>query len=206
MNGPNTTTARALARFALVAAAAAAAASLWAHNRPEQGLLLDAQTWKEEVRTAQTGPWPADGWYRLVAGDQGMEVRRVKPADRGTVPDDALFFRLKGTTLKTGMRPSQRQLEILHRDLAPGMANRFSLQVAEVDASVRYAISYGGHDYTYIVGPAGASTSVRSVADIDGDGRPDFVVDVAGLSTYLLLSSKAQPGFNLPTAEMPADL
>jgi len=205
MNGP-TTTPRALARFALVAAAAAAAASLWAHNRPEQGLLLDAQTWREEVTTAQTGPWPTDGWYRLVASDQGVDVRRVKPADRGTVPADAMFFRMKGTTLKTGMHPSQRQLEILHRDLAPRMANRFSLQVAEVDASVRYDISYGGHSYTYVMGPRGTSTSVRGVADIDGDGRPDFVVDVEGLATYVLLSSKAQPGFNLPTAEMPAEL
>lgn len=56
-----TTTTRALARFALVATAAVAAASLWAGSRPEQGLLLDAQTWQEEVTTASTGPWPADG-------------------------------------------------------------------------------------------------------------------------------------------------
>ena len=200
----NPTTSRALARYALVAAAAAAAASLWAQNRPEQGLMLDAQTWSEEVAVASTGPWPADGWYRLVASDDGVEVRSVKPTDRGAVPQDALFFRLKGMTLKTGTRPSQSQLEILHRANAPTPAGRFSLQVAEVDASVRYEIGYGGHSYTYVVGPAGASTSVRAVADIDGDGRPDFLVDVNGLATYLLLSSKAQPGLNLPTAEMPA--
>ena len=200
----NPTTSRALARYALVAAAAAAAASLWAQNRPEQGLMLDAQTWSEEVAVASTGPWPADGWYRLVASDDGVEVRSVKPTDRGAVPQDALFFRLKGMTLKTGTRPSQSQLEILHRANAPTPAGRFSLQVAEVDASVRYEIGYGGHSYTYVVGPAGASTRVRAVADIDGDGRPDFLVDVNGLATYLLLSSRAQPGLNLPTAEMPA--
>lgn len=199
-----TTTRSALARFALVAAAAAAAASVWAQNRPEQGLMLDAQTWREEVAAASTGPWPADGWYRIVAGEQGVEVRNVKPDDRGAVPEDALFFRLKGTTLKTGVRPSQSQLEILHRANAPTPRGRFSLEVAEVDASVRYEIGYGGHSYSYVVGPAGASTSVRAVADLDGDGRPDFLVDVNGLATYLLLSSKAQPGLNLPTAEMPA--
>src|SRR3954447_10751920 len=204
MNRP--TTRSALARFALVAVAAAAAASLWAQNRPEQGLMLDAQTWREEVAAAPAGSWPADGWYRIVAGEQGVDVRSVKPADRVAGPRDALFFRLKGTTLKTGVRPSQRELEILRRDNAPTPGGRFSLQVAEVDASVQYEISYGGRTYTYIVGPARSSTSVRAVADIDGDGRPDFLVDVEGLATYLLLSSNAQPGLNLPTAEMPSNL
>lgn len=199
------TTRRAVARFTLAVAAAAAAASLWAANRPEQGLLIDAQTWQEEIATAATGPWPAKGWYRIVAREQGVEVRSVKPTDRDAVPADAVFFRLKGTTLKTGMRPSQRQLEVLHRAHSASLAGRFSLQVAEVDAGVRYQVTYGGHDYSYLVGPKGSSTSVRAVADLDGDGEPDFLVDVDGLATYLLLSSKAQPGLNLPTAEMPFD-
>lgn len=198
-------TRRALARFALAVAAAAAAASLWAANRPEQGLLLDAQTWHDEVQTAETGPWPATDWYRIVAREDGVEVRSVKPTDRDAVPADALFFRLKGTTLKTGVRPSQRQLEILHRANGASVAGRFSLQVAEVDAGVRYQVTYGGRDYDYLVGPKGSSTSVRAVADLDGDGKPDFLVDVEGLATYLLLSSKAQPGLNLPTAEVPFD-
>lgn len=201
---------RALARFALVAAAGIAAASLWAQNRPEQGLLLDAQTWQEEVASASSGPWPAEGWYRLVAQDQGIEVRAVRPADRQPIPADALFFRLKGVALKTGQRASQRHLEVLRpptlgRDHDASLAGRFSLQVEEVDAGVQYAIGYGGRTYTYLLGPQGASTSVRAVADLDGDGRPDFLVDVEGLATYLLLSTQARPGPNLPTAEMPFD-
>jgi hypothetical protein len=207
MNSPST--ARALARFALVTAAAIAAASVWAQNRPEQGLLLDAQTWQEEVVTASTGPWPANGWYRLVPTAQGVEVAAVKPTDRQAVPADAMFFRLPGTTLKTGVRTSYRDMEVLRpprigRDHELSLGKRFTLRVEEVDASVRYEIGYGPHTYTYVVGPAGASTSVRAVADLDGDSRPDFVIDVEGLATYLLLSTRARPGLNLPTGEMPA--
>ena len=201
----NLSTRRALARFALVAAASVAAASLWAQNRPEQGLLLDSLTWREEVVTASTGPWPGRGWYRLIAGEDGVEVKSVRPGDRDTIPADAVFFRLPGTTLKTGVRASYRHLEVLQpRDHALSLGRRFTLQVEEVDAGVQYAIGYAGHTYRYVLGPRGSTTSIRAVADMDGDGRPDFLVDVEGLATYLLLSTNAQPGLNLPTAEMPA--
>jgi hypothetical protein len=200
---------RALARFTLVAAASIAAASLWAQNRPEQGLLLDAQTWQEEVITASTGPWPAEGWYRLVPLERGVEVQRVKPTELQPIPTDALFFRLPGTTLKTGVRDSYRHLEVLHqprlgREHELSLGKRFSLRVEEVDAGIQYAIGYGGQTYTYLLAPIGAQTSITDVADLDGDSRPDFLVEVADHATYLLLSTKAQPGANLPTAELPA--
>jgi hypothetical protein len=204
------TTFRALARFALAAGACAAAAALWAGNRPEQGLLLDAQTWQDEVVTASTGPWPENGWYRLVVQDKGVDVRAVKPGERGMQPADALFFRMKDTELTPGLRPSYRHLEVLetprlgrHHELAMG-GMRFSLRVEEVAAGVQYAVGYGGQTYTYLLGPQGARTSVRAVADLDGDRRPDFLVEVEDQATFLLLSTRAQPGPNLPTAELPA--
>lgn len=202
-------TTRALVRFALVAAAGVAAASIWAQGRPEQGLMLDAETWNEEVVTASTGPWPEDGWYRLVPTEQGVDVRAVRPSERATLPADALFFRLPGTTLKTGLRRSYRDLEVMHQrlgrdhELSLG-AMRFSIRVEEVPAGVRYAIGYGGRSYSYVLGPQGSQTSVRAVADLDGDAKPDFVVDVHDQATFLLLSTHAQPGANLPTAELPA--
>jgi hypothetical protein len=203
-------TARALARFALVAAAGIAAASLWAASRPEQGLLLDAQTWQEEVTTASTGPWPQEGWYRLVPREEGVEVRSVKPTEVDSVPADALFFRLPGTTLKTGLRASYRHLEVLAQpqlgrdhELKMGRT-RFSIRVEETRAGIEYAIGYGGATYSYVLAPAGASTAVLAVADLDGDTRPDFLVEVEGDTIYLLLSTQARPGPNLPTAELPA--
>jgi hypothetical protein len=197
----NDNTRRALARFALVTAAAIAAAGVWASNRPEQGLLLDAQTWRDEVLTATTEPWPADGWYRLVAQDDGVDVRAVRPTARQAIPADAVYFRLRGTTLKTGLRTSEQGQEQWGQP-QPG---RYSLHVDEVDAGVQYAIGYGGHTYTYLVGPRGVQTRVAAVADLDGDHQPDFLVHVCDRAVYLLLSSRAEPGANLPTAELPAD-
>lgn len=191
---------RALVRFALVAATAGAAAAVWSANRPEQGLLVDAETWTEEVASASTGPWPAEGWYRLLPREGGVEVRAVAPADRDAAPAQALFFRLRGTTLKTGWRAGQAGREQVGEP-RPG---RYSLRVEEVDAGVQYAIGYGGRTYTYLLGPRGSQTAVTAVADLDGDGRPDFLVDVEGQEMVLLLSGQAQPGANLPTAELQA--
>jgi len=200
----NSATARGLVRLALVTAAALAAATLWAHNRPEQGLLLDAQTWNDEVLAASSEPWPEDGWYRLVASARGVDVRSVRPGERARSPADALFFRLPGTALRQGVHASYLDDEVLQPVAGRGpAAGRFSLRVEQADAGVQYAIGYAGHRYTYLLGPRGASTSVRAVADLDGDARPDFVVDTDD-STFLLLSSRAQPGLNLPTAELPA--
>lgn len=205
-----TTTTRALARFALVAAAAVAAASLWAGSRPEQGLLLDAQTWQEEVATASTGPWPADGWYRLVAREEGVDVRAVKPTEASGGPADALFFRLPGTVLKTGLRASYRHMEVLaqprigrEHQMALG-ATRFSIVVDETPVGIEYSIGYGGQTYNYVLAPVGATTSVSAVADLDGDSKPDFLIEVEDNTTLLLLSTQARPGPNLPTAELPA--
>jgi hypothetical protein len=210
MTSRNPTPFRAFARFALAAGACAAAAALWAGTRPEQGLLLDAQSWQDEVVAGSTGAWPEEGWYRLVVQDKGVDVRAVKPGERGMQSADALFFRMKGALLKTGLRSSYRHLEVLetprlgrHHELAMG-GMRFSLRVEEIAAGVQYAIGYEGKTYTYLLAPQGASTSVRAVADLDGDGRPDFLVDVAEQSTFLLLSTQAMPGPNLPTAELPA--
>jgi hypothetical protein len=194
-------TIQALARFALVVAAAVAATALWAQSRPEQGLLLDAQSWQAEViAPTDSRPWPVDGWYRLLKQDDGVDVSAVTPTQRQAIPAEAMYFRLPGITLKTGLRSSQRDLEQWGK-AGPG---RFSIRVEEVDAGVQYAIGYDGQTYNYVLGPRGAQTSVDAVADLDGDGKPDFLVDVVDQGTYLLLSSRAQPGFNLPTAELPA--
>jgi hypothetical protein len=201
-------TLNAVARFALVVAASAAAASLWAQVRPGTALLLDAQTWREEVVTASTGPWPEQGWFRLVPQDQAVDVRAVRPSDpEQAVAADALYFRLPGTGLREGRRVGYRYPERLQQ---PRMGvdheltlagTRFSLHVGYVEQGIEYTIGYGGASYRYVLGGPGADhTVVRAVADLDGDRQPDFVIDVDD-GVYLLLSSQAQPGTNGPTAQ-----
>lgn len=207
METADNSTARALRNFGLVAAASLAAASIWATTAPGEAYLLDAQLWQEEV--AGGGDWPSDGWYRLVARERSIEVTAVRPGDHGAaLPADALFLRLPGTALKQGERASYRYPAALARprlgqdyELTLGKT-RFSLRVENVAKGMQYAIGYGGQAYSYVLGPFDAGqTSVRAVADLDGDAMPDFLVDVDA-ATYLLLSTRAVPGSNLPAAEL----
>ena len=70
-----------------------------------------------------------------------------------------------------------------------------------------YAIEYGGERYEYALGEYGWDSRVSAIVDLDGDGKPDFVIAVGGNnSSYeaVLLSSTARPGPNVPTASLRA--
>lgn len=212
MDQGKNTTLRALRNFGLVALASAAAASIWATNLPEDAYLLDAAMWQEEVAAAGNDrAWPQDGWYRLVPQERTLHVQAVRPgADDGqAVAADALYFRLPGTALKQGTRPGYRHGAALASprfgqdyELTFG-ADRFALRVEADVKGMHYTIGYGGQTYEYTLGPFDAtSTSVKAVVDLDGDTRPDFLIGVGDDATFLLLSSRARPGANLPTAEL----
>lgn len=69
----------------------------------------------------------------------------------------------------------------------------------------QYVIRYGGQHYTYQLGQFGWDSVVGAVADLDGDGLPDFVIYVGGNNSsdeFVLLSSQAKPGRNRPTATL----
>ena len=207
MTASNLQLLRALRNFVLIAAASVAAASIWAANRPEEGYLVDADMWQDEVATGNSH-WPTDGWYRLLPQDRGIDVRTAQPGDARNDAADAIYFRLPGTTLRQGLRTTLRSGAVLANpkfgtdyELTLGKT-RFGLRVESEVKGMQYVISYGGQTHTYVLGPFDAtSTSVRAVADLDGDGLPDFLVDVDE-ATYLLLSTQARPGANLPTAEL----
>ena len=209
MDSRSNTTLRALRDLALLAGAGLAAASLWASGlAKDEPYMVDAQTWQDEVVAAAGGEWPRDGWYRLVPRERSVDVRQVTPADRSLVPADALFLRLPGATLKQGVRPAYRYASGLpHPRLGQDYtltfgATPFNLRVDNVAKGMEYTIGYGGQSYSYVLGPFDAGdTSIRLIADLDGDALPDFVIDVDG-AAYLLLSTRAAPGPNRPAAEL----
>ena len=209
MNTAKQTTFRALRDLGLVAAASLAAASIWASGVPEEAYLLDAEMWQEEVAAASNHHWPVDGWFRLVPQGRGIEVSAARPGQTAGAPAaDALYFRLPGTQLKAGLRNAYPATVLQQPRLGQDYEltfgpTRFSVRVESGVKGMQYAIGYGQQTYTYVLGPFDATkTSVKAVADLDGDALPDFLIDVGDEATYLLLSTKARPGANLPTAEL----
>jgi hypothetical protein len=69
----------------------------------------------------------------------------------------------------------------------------------------QYTVEYDGNRYEYSLGEFGWDSTITAIADLDGDGKPDFLIAVGGnnsSSEYVLLSSKAKPGRNPPTASL----
>lgn len=70
-----------------------------------------------------------------------------------------------------------------------------------------YTVEYDGAVYRYSLAGYGWDSAIRAIADFDGDGKPDFLISVSGANSgteFLLLSSKAKPGRNAPTASLHA--
>lgn len=68
-----------------------------------------------------------------------------------------------------------------------------------------YLIEYDGEKFLYSLDGFGWDSRIQAIADLDGDGKPDFFVNVGGSNTgyeYVLLSSLAKPGRNPPTASL----
>lgn len=81
---------------------------------------------------------------------------------------------------------------------------------AQYGGGTFYIIEYEGKAYEYALGGYGWDSKIFAIADLDGDGKPDFVVHVngpdsshQGIGMYaVLLSSRARPGKNAPAASL----
>jgi hypothetical protein len=204
----NATTARALRQLAAVWTAAALAASAWASGIHEEGFILDAPDWRSEVARVPSPDWPVDGWYRVSPGRKSVDVRAIKPSDaEAGDPEGSLYVRVPGVRMPEGPRAKVRFASDVLRpkvgrvyQLALG-GTRFSFVVQSGADGTRYDIAYGGAVHSYMLGLPAAATRVHAIADLDGDKLPDFLIEV-GDETYLLLSTQARPGGNLPSAQL----
>jgi hypothetical protein len=210
MTTPKTNYARALVQLALLWAGALLAASAWAAGLREEGLLLDADAWRREVAGAPSADWPVDGWYRLSLAERQVEVRRARPSDPDdTDPDNSFYVRVPGTRLKEGLRPKYRFSSLI---LQPAVGKQYELMLGRTPFSLavesdgdgtHYRIGYGGETYHYPLGLPAAANVIHAVADLDADAMPDFLVEV-GDELVLLLSTRAVPGTNVPSARLVA--
>lgn len=199
---------RSLAQIAAVWAVATAAACAWAAGLTEEGYMLQPGDWRSEVASVPSPDWPVDGWFRVSPGRKSVDVRAVIPsrAEEGD-PEGALYVRVPGSRLAEGIWPKVR---FAGGELKPhaGTEYRFALEkrpfsfvVMSDRDGTRYEISYAGAVHTYMLGLPASATKVKAIADLDGDMLPDFLIEV-GDETYLLLSTKAKPGGNWPSAQL----
>jgi hypothetical protein len=194
---------RAAVQLALLWAVALAAASTWAAGLP-QDMPEDRACPGEFMASAAAAP----GWYRLAPGERSIDVHAMaRGSAAGDEPEGALYARIPGARLKEGAR---RQYRYLAKVAQPKSGKEyqltfgktpFSFVVASDANGTQLSVGYGGQTHDYLLGLPAAQTRIDAIADLDGDGMPDFIVDV-GDDTYLLLSSQAHPGANRPSAQL----
>jgi hypothetical protein len=199
---------KALHQITALWAAGAFAACAWASGITEEGYILEAGDWRSEVASVPSTDWPVDGWYRVSPGRRMVDVRAMVPsqAEQGD-PEGAVYVRVPGTRLVEGQRPKVR---FAAGEFKPRVGAEYKFELDKVPFSfvvqsdrdgTHYEISYGGSVHSYMLGLPAAATKVKAIADLDGDGLPDFLVEV-GDDTYLLLSTQARPGGNVPSAQL----
>jgi len=181
--------------------------------------------------TAQTLTPPPRQQPRFLA----LIASQISAAQAGTTPatpaeppaagqDEVLFVRFPGTRLREG-RIALYRFKNGTPQLVPKLDHRYELVLAGQPFAftvrsggqpgdragrsdgAHYTLEYGGARYEYTLPEYGWDSRIGAIADLDGDGQPDFLITVAGNNTsseYLLLSSLARPGRNVPSASLRA--
>ena len=150
-----------------------------------------------------------------------VERRDASDLPRAEEPNE-IYLRAPGTPLRQG-----RVAPIVFRNgtsaLVPQLDYRYELELdqrklafsvqnglrtgegAAYGSGARYLIEYDGETFEYLLGEFGWSSRIEAIADLDGDGKPDFIIHVDGNNSgdeVVLLSSRARPGRNAATARL----
>jgi hypothetical protein len=179
---------------------------------------------------------PARGWFVLVKDAAGSYVKRIPDeggqrsvflrelegatVDSGATLQSALgqlyYLNLARTPLRDGPLV---EVASRRRVLAPVDGKTYALTLGasaftltvhngwKGRGGAHYVIEQDGLRVEYLLDGFGWDSEIQVAADIDRDGRPDFVVYVNGNNAgtwYLLLSSEAAPGMNAPSASLTA--
>jgi hypothetical protein len=137
-----------------------------------------------------------------------VQVRAVpQPRQATPVNQHAMYLHRPGAALVDGVRinhgfPTEAFRPVVgHRYTRMLGRTEYGFRVWSNAVGTAFVISYDGADHEYLLGLPAAATRVHAIADLDGDRKPDFVVEVGG-ETFLLLSSDAKAGTNLPSAQL----
>ena len=151
---------------------------------------------------------PTDGWYRVTDKGGALQVLAVAapvsaPGEEEAEEIDTRYIRVPGARIAEGRLPTAADTGIV---LAPGLNRAFNFELAgtpftlTVRNGLVYTVATGEDSYSfYVDGGMSEEGEVLAVADIDSDGKPDFILRV-GDRELLLLSSFANPGLNPPAA------
>jgi Ca-activated chloride channel family protein len=173
---------------------------------------------------------PADKWFVLDA--RGAKTTLSRASMQGTRPKflDALERMTADSVAELEQRiywlrvPDIALAEGQVSEAAPGrkalvpkLGHRYALTLDERAFALTarngrggrdgalYTIEVDGASYDYLMPGEGFQHEIVFAGDIDRDTRPDFIVYVSAKSAgayHLLLSSKARPGLNAPTAAL----
>lgn len=160
-----------------------------------------------------------------IAAQVSAAAAGVPPGDLTPAPEDnTLYLRLPRTRLRQGEVPLYLFKNGSSR-LSPELGHRYALSLGGVPfeftvynghtgrngapygEGAHYILRHGGQTYQYHLPGFGWESAITAIGDFDADGRPDFLIHVAGSNSgheYLLLSSLARPGFNPPSASLHA--
>ncbi|MEO8751144.1 MAG: marine proteobacterial sortase target protein [Casimicrobiaceae bacterium] len=179
---------------------------------------------------------PDTGWFVLVKDAAGSYMRRIPDAgggrplflreletataENGATLQSALgqlfYVNFPRITLREG---PVTEVPLRRRALVPVNGRAYALTLGATPftltvnngikgrAGAHYVVELGGVKYEYLLDGFGWDSEIQYAGDVDGDGKPDFIVYVNGNSSgtwYVLLSGQAKAGMNPPVASLMA--